>query len=135
MNRLRHAARRHCKCGSIAVEAALVLPILILFVGFPSILLAFYFRQYTAAQKAAHDVALYLSTTPRAELTTAGPDGNFAALTVANKIVAKELSGIVPNSASVAPAIYCIYAVGTGTPTKPCTPAILKLDTHTLFSI
>lgn len=119
--------------GSVAVEAALVLPILVLFLGLPSIVLAFYYRQYSAAQKAAHDAALYLSTAPRAKMTMAGTDGNFAALTAARNIVAREMAGRLPNGAAVSPDIYCIYQLGTGTPTKPCTPAMFKLDTQTLL--
>jgi Flp pilus assembly protein TadG len=133
MRPTRKAAGRHYERGSVAVEAALVLPILLLFLGLPSVLLAFYFRQYTAAQKAVHDAALYLSTAPRIEMTTAGPDGNFAALTLASKIVAKEMAGIVADGTPVTPDIYCIYRVAATTPTKPCTPAMLRIDTQTLL--
>lgn len=133
MKRTFKAIRQPFERGSVAIETAIALPLLLIFIALPSILFAFYFRQYSAAQKAAHDAAIYLSTAPRAEMTMTGPDGNFAALTVAKKIVEKELAGIVPDGVSVEPAIYCIYKVGTGTPTKPCTPAIFRLDTHTLY--
>jgi Flp pilus assembly protein TadG len=83
--------------GAIAVEAAIVLPILLLIIGLPSIPLAFYCRQYSAEQKAVHDAALYLSTAPRTEMITAGPDGNPAALTVAKTLMAKEMAGLVPS--------------------------------------
>jgi Flp pilus assembly protein TadG len=124
---------RQSEHGVVAIEAAFVLPFLVIFLWLPSILLAFYFRQYTAVQKAAHDAAIYLSTAPRLEMTTTGPDGNFAALTVAKRIVARELAGIVPAGTAVDPDIYCIYRVAATTSTRPCTPAILKLDTHTLL--
>lgn len=118
--------------GAIAVEAAIVLPLLVLFFAFPSILLAFYFRQYTAVQKAAHDAAIYLSTAPTLEMTTTGPDGNFAALTVAKKIVEKELAGIVPGGVPVAPYISCMYRVGNTTKINACTSQIFKVETNTL---
>jgi hypothetical protein len=127
------AGRRQYERGAVAVEAALVLPILLLFLGLPSVFLAFYYRQYTAAQKAVHDAALYLSTAPRVEVTTAGPDGNIAALTVATKIVEREMAGIVPSGVLVDPAIFCIYQVGGSPMTKPCTVPLAKDPNHTLF--
>jgi Flp pilus assembly protein TadG len=124
---LKATGRRH-ESGSIAVETAIVLPILILFLGLPSVLYAFYFRQYTAAQKATHDAAVYLSTAPRVEFTTAGPDGNFAALTVAKRIVEKELADIVPAGTSVDPYITCTYLQGGNPKVNACTPQIFKND-------
>jgi len=126
---------RQCERGAIAVETAIVLPILLLVLGFPSILLAFYFRQYTAVQKAAHDAAIYLSTAPRLEMTATGPDGNFAALTVAKKIVEKELAGVVPGGVSVAPYTTCFYRIGNITKGNACTSQIFKLETNTLFRL
>lgn len=126
-------AGRQYERGATAVEAAIVLPILLLFLGLPSILYAFYFRQYTAVQKAAHDAAIYLSTAPRLEMTTAGPDGNFAALTLAKKILAKELDGIVPGGTSVDSLISCVYRVAATMKVSFCTPQTYKLDTNTLL--
>lgn len=119
--------------GAIAVETAIVLPILLLFFGLPSVFYASYFRQYTAVQKAAHDAAIYLSTAPRPETSTAGPDGNFAALTLAKRILAKELAGIIPDETSIAPVFTCYYRVGTATKANACMPAIANLPTNTLF--
>jgi Flp pilus assembly protein TadG len=133
MRRTLKATGRQYERGSIAIEAAIVLPILLLFLGLPSVLYAFYFRQYTAVQKAAHDAAIYLSTAPRVETATAGPDGNFAALTLAKRIIAKELAGIVPDGTSFDPFITCYYRVGTATKGNACTPTIAKLPTNTLF--
>jgi hypothetical protein len=107
----------------------------LLFFALPSIVLAIYFRQYTAVQKAAHDAAIYLSTAPRLEMTTAGPDGNFAALTVAKKIVEKELAGIVPDGVPVAPYITCFYRVGNVMQGNACTPPVFKVETNTLFRL
>lgn len=133
MRRIFNATGRRYERGAIAIEAALLLPILLLFLGFPSLYLAFYYRQYSAAQKAVHDAALYLSTAPRVEITTSGPDGNIAALTLATKIVEKEMAGIVPSGVAVDPAIFCIYQVGGNPMTKPCTATLTKDVNHTLF--
>jgi len=121
------------ECGSVAIEMAIVLPLLLVFLGLPSLYLAFYFRQYSAAQKAAHDAALYLSTAPRVEMTTSGPDGSIAAVTLAKKIVEKELAGIVPASIPAVPDIYCVYRVAGGAATRPCTITYTKDSAHTLF--
>jgi Flp pilus assembly protein TadG len=133
MKRKLNAFGRQYERGVIAIEAAIVLPILLLFLGIPSILYAFYFRQYTAVQKAAHDAAIYLSIAPKLEMTTAGPDGNFAAVTLAKRILARELAGIVPDVTTVNSLISCTYRVSAATKVNFCTPQIFKLDTNTLF--
>jgi Flp pilus assembly protein TadG len=133
MRRTLKTAGRQYERGTIAVETAIVLPILLLFFGLPSVLYAFYFRQYTAVQKAAHDAAIYLSTAPRLEMTTAGPDGNFAALTLAKRIIARELAGIVPDGTPVDPIFTCYYRVSSAPKGNACTPQILNLPNYTLF--
>lgn len=133
MNTRRKSTGRRNEHGAVAIEMAFVLPILTLFLTFPSIVLAFYCRQYSAAQKAVHDATLYLSTAPRVEVVTSGPDGNFAALTLARKIVEREMAGIVPAGATVDPAIFCIYQVGGSPMTKPCTITYTKDVNHTLY--
>lgn len=133
MKRTLKAAGRQYERGAAAVETAIVLPILLIFLALPSILYAFYLRQYTAVQKATHDAAIYLSTAPRLEMTTAGPDGNFAALTLAKRILAKELAGIAPEATAIVPVFTCYYRVASATKGNSCTPQIFKLDTNTLF--
>jgi Flp pilus assembly protein TadG len=109
------------QAGAVAVEAALVISFLLIFVSAPSIYFAFYFYQYSAAQKAAHDAALYLSTAPRAEMTTAGPSGGPAAMTLAQAIIIKELAGST-NEAPPDPSIVCGYQQGpTSIGWKSCT--------------
>jgi hypothetical protein len=94
--------------------------------------LAFYYRQYSAAQKALHDASLYLSTAPRSEMTTAGPDGAPAAMTVAKTILEKEMTGLVPSGSSLDPGFVCFYRVGGNPAMKPCTLANNQDPTHTL---
>lgn len=133
MRRALKATGRRYEEGSIAVEAALVLPIFVVFLALPSLVLAFYYRQYSAAQKAAHDAALYLSTAPRLEFTTQGPDTNFVAYTVAKRIAEKELAGIVPSNVSVNPSINCMYRVGSTPKRRDCTTQNYNSDTSPLL--
>ncbi|MFN3788834.1 TadE/TadG family type IV pilus assembly protein [Massilia sp.] len=133
MRRKPWATGRQYEEGAIAVETAIVLPILLLFFALPSIVFAFYFRQYSAAYKAAHDAAIYLSTAPTVEFTTPGPDGEFAALTVARNIVAKELAGVVPKGVSVQPSIGCLYRVGRTPKARDCTPQAFSSDATPLI--
>ena len=121
MRRIINATGRRYERGAIAIEAAIVLPILLLILGLPSVFLAFYYRQYSAAQKALHDAALYLSTAPRTEMTTAGPDGAPAALTVAKTILAQEMAGLVPSGTSLNPDFICLYRVGGNPAMRSCT--------------
>jgi Flp pilus assembly protein TadG len=118
MKRTLLAGRRRAQRGAIAIEAAFVLPILIVFVLFPSLYWTYYFYQYSAAQKAVHDAGLYLSTASKVEMTTAGADGSPAALTIARKIIAREMAGMNPPD----PGIVCSYRQPSGfVVAKPCT--------------
>ena len=128
MRRALKTIRQQYESGSIAVEAAIVLPILIVFLALPTILVAFYYRKYTAAQKAVHDAAIYLSTAPRLDFATLGPDTYSAAVTVANKIVAKELAGIVPDGTDTEVSITCYYLVSGKQKANFCKPGVFNLD-------
>jgi len=112
MRRILRAGNRHAQRGSVAVEAALVLPILILFLAFPSLFWAVYLYKYSVAQKAVHDAALYLSTAPRLEMTTTGPDGSPAALTLVKKVIGKEMAELKLSDLSV----VCTYQQASGFP-------------------
>lgn len=133
MRRTLEANRLHAQRGAIAVEAAIILPVLVLFLSFPSIFWALYFYKYSAAQKAVHDAALYLSTAPRLEMATAGPDGSPVALTLAKKVILKELGGQLSQD----PGIICTYRQVSGALVgKPCSTtnnqdykqALIQLD-------
>jgi len=107
---LRRAGRTRQR-GSVAVETAIVFSFLVLFATLPSIYWAFYFYQYSAAQKAVHHAAHYLATAPRAEMLGAGPNGEPFALAVARRIIASEMAGLN----SPAPDFGCNYRQPSGT--------------------
>lgn len=126
------AVRRRAQRGSVAVEAAIVFTVLVLFATFPSIFWAFYFYRYSAAQKAVHDAAVYLSTAPRLEMVMAGPDGSPAPLTVAKNIIARELAGLSPPE----PSIVCNYRLASGSIVpKICTTTSNQATNQTLVQL
>lgn len=132
MRRTLNAVRRHSQRGSVAVEAAIMFAVLVLFATFPSIFWAVYFYKYSAAQKAVHDAALYLSTAPRLEMAMAGPDGSPAALTVAKKIIEREMGGL----SHPEPSIVCNYRLGSGTVVpKICSAANNQANNQTLAQL
>lgn len=74
--------RRRTQRGSIMVEFAIIVPILIVCLTVP-LFLARIFWYYSVAQKATHDAARFLSTATQAEMRTLGAGGgeaNVAAL-------------------------------------------------------
>ena len=135
MKRAHKARKRLYECGAIAVETAIVIPILLVFLGLPSVYLAFYFLQYTAAQKAVHDAALYLSTAPRVEMTTMGLNGTPAALTLAREIIEDEMDGVVPDGVPLEIGFSCLYRVAGSPAMKPCSVTYNRDPNHTLAQL
>lgn len=95
-----HARQR----GVAAIEAALVLPIFLIFLTFP-LYYARCFWHYTAAQKAAQDAARYLSQVSAAEMRskTLAKAASDIALTIAER----EISELAPGSTIDTPIIQC----------------------------
>jgi Flp pilus assembly protein TadG len=88
--------RRHSERGGVAVEAAILLPILILFLAVP-LFFARVFWYYSVAQKAAHDAARFLATASQVEMMTLGAnDGDAAVAVLAKAIVLAETEEIRP---------------------------------------
>lgn len=84
----RLAARmRRSQRGSAAVEAALLMPVMLVLLVFP-LLLGRIFWHYAVLQKAAHDAARYLSSVPIAEMKS-NQRGPFAAALARDIVVAE----------------------------------------------
>ena len=104
--------------GSAAVEAALILPIFVVFLVVP-IYYARCFWHYTVAQKAAQDAARYLSQVSAAEMRS--PTLAQAASNIALQITQREMAELAPGSAIPTPVVQCDYL--------PCGYAIGSLPT------
>jgi hypothetical protein len=90
--------------GSVAIELAVLFPILLMFVALP----IFYSRclwHYTVAQKAAQDAARYLATLPKAEMTS--PALASAAAARATEIARREIAELAPGSDIIGPIAHC----------------------------
>lgn len=90
--------------GGAAVELALILPFLILFMTFP-IFYARCFWHYTVAQKAAQDAARFLSTVSRPEMMSTSLGSAAAATAV--EIAKREMAGLRPGGPILSPEAYC----------------------------
>ena len=92
--------------GVAAVEAALIVPILVVFLTVP-IYYARCFWHYTVAQKAAQDAARYLSQVSAAEMKA--PALAQAASNIALEIAQTEMAELAPGSAMGLPVVQCDY--------------------------
>lgn len=91
---LRNLVRgRRAQQGVAAVELALVLPVLIVFISFP-LFFGRVFWHYTVAERAAHDAARYLATVPRQEMGNRQRGMDAAA--IANFIAMEETAELNP---------------------------------------
>jgi hypothetical protein len=88
MNRYRHLAR-HRATGSVAVEFAALLPVLILLTA-GVLFLGRVFWHYTVAQKAAHDAVTFLASVPGGEFKIQGPNREAPVAAVARDIAFTE---------------------------------------------
>lgn len=90
--------------GVAAVELALLLPILLVFLTIP-IFYARAFWHYTVAQKAAQDATRYLATVPASEMMSkplATAAGNLAI-----EIAKREMAELSPGSEILEPLAFC----------------------------
>lgn len=95
---------RRRQAGAAAVELALLMPMLLVFLTMP----LFYARvmwHYTVAQKAAQDAARYLASVPHSEMAT--PAQAAAAGALAIEIARREMAELSPGSFIQGPFAYC----------------------------
>lgn len=90
--------------GIAALEFALILPLMLVLLAFP-LLFGRAFFHYAAAQQAARDAALYLSTVPRIALST--PARTSSELAVASSIATMELAELNPGPYAPSVSFYC----------------------------
>jgi|GEM_PF-755094 len=100
--------------GSIAIEMAIILPILLLVLTMP-LFYARVFWYYSVAAKAAHDAARFLSTATQAEMRTLGDSGVEARVaTIAFWIADTETEVLKPVMERRNIEAQCGYLTGTG---------------------
>lgn len=99
----RHTARRFQR-GVVAVEAAVIITLVLLPLLASCLFLGRYFWYYTVAQKAAHDAALYMSHAPLIEIKAPGTP----AVVLANYIISAETADMDPSTATY-PTAICEY--------------------------
>ena len=97
---------RRTEQGSVAIEAAIILPVLILFLAVP-LFLARIFWYYSVAEKAAHDGARFLSQATRLEIQASAAGAEVAAAALAKAIVNAELDEIRPGLMGATPSVLC----------------------------
>lgn len=97
---------RRTERGGIAVEAAIVLPALILFLAVP-LFLARIFWYYSVAEKAAHDGVRFLSQATRLEIQASTGGAEPAVAGLARAIVNAELAEIRPGLVGASSSILC----------------------------
>jgi Flp pilus assembly protein TadG len=90
--------------GVAAIELAILLPILIIGLAW-LVLLAQYMWHYTVVHRAAQDAARFLSTVPRAEMSSRVLAGRVR--DVASEIVRRELSDLAPEDELLDPEVEC----------------------------
>ena len=95
---------RKREAGIAAIELALLLPVLIVFLLFP-IFFAKCLWHYTVAQKAAQDAARYLSTVPRSEMMSRELAEEAGELAI--EIAEREMAELAPGSTIAGPRAFC----------------------------
>lgn len=117
MSKFTHKSRRYRhERGVAAVELGLMLPILLALLTIP-LFVSIYFWHYTAAQKAAHHAARYISTISIQEMRS-GTLAN-AASAIASEIAAKEIAELNLAAGPPIVEVYCDRVRCTGVGTRP----------------
>jgi hypothetical protein len=101
MQQVRMQGRQH---GSAAVELALIIPVLVLFLSFPAFI-AKCLWHYTIVQKAAQDSVRYFATIPKQSMREPGLVSGEVALT--KRIARIETADLRPGHAAPTIEVYC----------------------------
>lgn len=108
---------RRSERGSVAVETALILPLLIVFLAAP-LFLARVFWYYSVAEKAAHDAARFLSASTQLEMQDQTGSPFTPVSLLAMSIVDAEMEGIAPALRTKAISVTCdsVFCLGQSVP-------------------
>ena len=119
--------------GSAAVEAAIIIPLILIPLFAFVLLLGRYFWYYTVAQKAVHDAVLYMATASRADVKS------NAAPALARRIIEGETADIdLTTSSSLGIDTLCYFRVPANSPNVsqfPCTTAATLVEVRTSLSM
>lgn len=114
-NRLKTGAFCHQR-GAAAVELAIMLPILLAMLTIP-LFVSVYLWHYTAAQKAAHHAARYMSTISIQEMRS--PTLANAANAIASQIATREVAELNLAAAQPLVEVYCDRVRCSGVGNRP----------------
>jgi hypothetical protein len=113
--------------GSVAIEMAAVLPILLLVLAMP-LFYARVFWYYSVAAKAAHDAARFLSTATQAEMRTlADSEDEARVATIARWIADSETESLKPVMERRIISVQCGYPPASSLSYGPCADNVVPL--------
>jgi Flp pilus assembly protein TadG len=111
MKTLCYPTRARRQDGSVAVEAALIISLILVPMVAFILLFGRYFWYYSIAQKAAHDATMYLANAPIGDIRS------YAAKTLADNIMNAELADMDrPTRATLGPTVECLYRIPANAP-------------------
>lgn len=106
MKRLSSRRIRHSQQGSVAVEAAVCIAVILVPLLFFIFSFGRFFWHYTVVQKAVHDATLYMAKAPLSEVRSG------EATRMANYVIGRETTDL-DSTTRVAPWLQCGYRVNT----------------------
>lgn len=136
MNKSPFQSKRRIR-GSVAVEFAVLLPVMIVMLAAP-LLFGRVFWHYTVAQKAAQNAVRFLAAANAAEIRTPGSGGTEAPIAaVARTIVMAELAELSPGMYSPVVDVLCdgITCSGFQIPNKVTVSIIMPIYDQVLSGI
>jgi len=111
MRYLSPPARPRRQDGSVAVEAALIIALILVPLMAFILLFGRYFWYYTVAQKAVHDATLYMASAPLADIRSSGAPG------LANHIIQSETADMDQTTRStLGPTTECWFRFPANAP-------------------
>ena len=125
---MKNSLNKGIQRGSINIEAAFILGILVLLFAF-TLFFGRLFWYYEISQKAAHDAVRFMSTVSQVDMRTPGPGGAEAAsASVARWIIDEEVAALKPYAYPLYIDVHCDFRTcGNGVPTTVRVSISLRL--------